>query len=400
LEGITVSEIRLDPKSSTLILEVEIDDPDLFNLLSKMDGDERNDFLSRAIKVGSIALQGSETRMRLDYVRGEFELMQKDVVSVLEMIFSEKGSLRHELDIYLGEDGKLKRQLDAHFGEESGEIYRLLDPDNESTPIGKFRKRLQEELDADREGTAFNKLTKVMDDGFQNVLIALGASEAAEKEREKGTAKGTDLEDYVYESLDSMARHFDDAVDDVRNVKGPLGLVGDVLIRINPRDSGGVECNIVVEVKNADITLSGKKSIFAELEAAKKNRDAHYAIAAVHESKIPDVCGCFRIYPSDHIVCSVSPDIDLLALEIAYKVARTELILSALREEVTLDPSQFKNKISEIERQLERLRSVRTGLTGATGKINDAKEGLKEMEDSIRETLSEILTMIRRGNSD
>lgn len=86
------------------------------------------------------------------------------------------------------------------------------------------------------------------------------------------------------------------------------------------------------EVKNAKITMTGKNSIFKELDEAKKNRDAHYAIGAVHESKIPDVCGCFRIYPSNNIVCSVSQDEDPLALEIAYKVARTELVLSALRE--------------------------------------------------------------------
>jgi len=217
---------------------------------------------ARALRVGIIALQGVEPRMRLDYVHSEFKFMQKEIAIELEKIFSDKGSLRKDLDNFLGEEGKLKRQLDAHFGKEGGEIYRILNPDDESTPIGKFRKRLQEELDADREGTAFNKLMKVMDDGFQNVLIALGAAEAAEEEREKGTAKGLDLETYVYESLDSMARHFDDAVDHVGSEKGPLGGVGDVLIRVNPRDTGNVERKIVVEVKNAPVRMSGKKRFF------------------------------------------------------------------------------------------------------------------------------------------
>ena len=338
--------------------------------------------------------------MRLDYMHSEFKFMQKEIAIELEKIFSDKGSLRKDLDRFLGEEGKLKRQLDAHFGKEGGEIYRILNPDDESTPIGKFRKRLQEELDADREGTAFNKLMKVMDDGFQNVLIALGAAEAAEEEREKGTAKGLDLETYVYESLDSIARHFDDSVEHIGSGKGPLGRVGDVLIRVNPRDTGNVKRKIVVEVRNRKLTMSGKNSFFKDLDGAKENRDAHFAIGAVHESKIPDVCGCFRIYPGNNIICSVSMDEDPFALEIAYKVARAELVFSALREEVRFDPSQFKIKIKEIEGQLDTIRSIKGALTGASGKIDNAKENLKEMEDSIREILGEVLIMIKTRKTD
>lgn len=400
MEGVTVSEVILDiEKSAVTIKGLRIEDPKFYNRLIELDEEARKNFIERALHVGTVVLQVMETETRVDYVRLEFERMQNRVESELGRIFSEKGSLLMTLDQFLGEKGELKRALDDHFGEKGSVIYKILNPDDESTPLGKFRKQLQQELDADREGTAFHKLKNAMDDGFEKVLIALGAAEAAEEEREKGTAKGLDLETYVYESLDSMARHFDDSVEPVGNEKGPLGRVGDVLIRINPRDTGNVKRNIVVEVRNRKLTMSGKNSFFKDLDGAKENRDAHFAIGAVHESKIPDVCGCFRIYPGNNIICSVSMDEDPFALEIAYKVARAELVFSALREEVRFDPSQFKIKIKEIEGQLDTMQSVKSALTGASGKIDNAKENLKKMEASIREILGDILTIIRKGSS-
>lgn len=41
--------------------------------------------------MGLIALQGTETRLQLDYVKTEFERMQDDVCNELEKYFSEKG---------------------------------------------------------------------------------------------------------------------------------------------------------------------------------------------------------------------------------------------------------------------------------------------------------------------
>ena len=397
MEGITVNEAHLDTDSMSIALEVWIGDPQLYNLLSSMEEDERADFVCRALKIGAIALQGSETRMQVDFVRKEFELMRKEMEAELEKIFSDRGSLHTDLDRFLGEDGKLKNQLDAHFGKDGGEIYRVLNPDDETTPIGRFRERLQEELELDREGTAFNRLMKLMDEGFTKVLVELGAAEAVEEEREKGTAKGLDLESHVYECLDALARSHNDAVEHVGREKGPLGKVGDVLIRVNPRDTGNIERSIVVEVKNRKPTMSGKNSFFKELEDAKENRGAQYAIGAVHEDKIPDSCGCFRIYPGNNIVCSVSQEEDPLTLEIAYNVARAELVCSALREDVSLDTSSLKAKIKDVEGQLQTLRAVKSALTRATDRISGAKEDLKKMEDKIRETLSEILGMIRRG---
>jgi len=399
MEGITVSEVILDvDRSAVTINGLRIEEPNFYNYLVELDEEARTDFVERALHVGYVVLQAMETETRVDYVRLEFERMRNEVDSELEKIFSEKGSLLMALNQFLGKDGELKRVLDDHFGEKGSVIYKILNPDDESTPLGKFRKQLQQELDADRDGTAFNKLKKDMDNGFEKVLIALGAADAAEEEREKGTAKGGDFEDYVYAMLDYMARDFEDTVEFVGDDDGPLGKVGDVLVHINPRDTGNLEVNIVVEAKKASITLSGKNSFLKELDRAKENRGSHYAIGAVHESRVPAAIGSFRRFDGEKIVCSVPMDDDSLALEIAYKVARAELVLSIMREEVRLDPSKLKDKVMEIQGQLDVMRAVKSALTGATGKIEDAKGDLKKMEISIREIIGEILDMVRVGD--
>ena len=71
-----------------------------------------------------------------------------------------------------------------------------------------------------------------------------------------------------------------------------------------------------------------------------------------------------------------------------------------MREEVRLDPSKLKDKVVEIQGQLDTIRAIKSTLTGATGKIDDAKGDLKKMETSIREIIGEILDMVKTGEGD
>ena len=388
-------EILLDDvERAVTIKNLRVENIDFYNSLVALSEEERGSFVKRALVVGAVALQGIGTVTRVDYVRKEFQSMQHELDNKIKEVFLEDGRLSRVLERFLGENGELKRALDSHFGEKGSVIYNVLNPSDESTPLGKFRKQLQQELDTDQEGTAFNKLKKAMDDGFKQVLIALHAAEAVEKERQKGTAKGRDFQSYVQEALDSMARDFEDTVDFVGDESGPLGKVGDILVCLNPRDVGGVERRIVVEAKITSITMTGKKSFLKELDRARENRGAHYAIGAVHESGVPAAVGAFRRYSGEKIVCSVSEE-ETLPLEIAYKVARAEILLSCMRKEAKFDPSYLKAKVDEIQGQLDTVRAVKRSLTGAEGKIGDARKDLEEMERAIREILNEILEMVK-----
>ena len=399
MEGITIEEVHIDVNASEYSCTVGIENPEMLQILGKMSQDERREYLKRALHVGIIALQSVETRLQVDFVRSEFLRMQTEMENEFEKVFADKGLLLHSLDRYLGDKGELKQSLEAHFGEQGSVIYKILNPDDETTPLGKFRKQLQHELDVNREGTAFYKLNAAMEDGFKEVMIALKAAEAVEEERDKGTAKGDDLEDYVFEELGRLSRSYSDTVEHIGREKGPLGEVGDVLIRINPADTGNLERSIVVEVKNRSVTMKGKGDFRKELKRAIENRNAHYAIGAVQASEIPKECGCWRDYAGDYSICAVSMDEKPLALEVAYKMARMVVRLNALQKEDTFDPSQFKAKIEEIRGQLDVFGAVKGNLTGATNKIDSAKKDMEKMEDSIKKILDQILTMMMNENT-
>jgi hypothetical protein len=158
-------------ESSTVsIRELVIEDSRFCADLAGLDEEGRKNLVRRALTMGAVALRVMDTASNVDYVRGEFNGMQTRLEAELERIFSEKGSLLMTMDHFLGKDGEFKRSLDAHFGEQGSVIFKILNPNDETTPLGKFRKQLQQELDADRKGTAFNKLKNEMEEGFSQVL--------------------------------------------------------------------------------------------------------------------------------------------------------------------------------------------------------------------------------------
>lgn len=95
------------------------------------------------------------------------------------------------------------------------------------------------------------------------------------------------------------------------------------------------------------------------------------------------------------MICSVTEDEYPLSLEIAYKMARSELILETAQEELEIDTEKVLGKIQEIETHLQKTRSIKTSLSGAVKDIDSAKDCLKEMEASIKETLKELDELVR-----
>lgn len=308
LERASVSEILLNDEEVT-ISEIQITDRRFYNLISSMDESERPAFILKSLRVGAEILQRENAGIDVNYVRAEFDNFKKEVESQMDSFFSERGQLITKLDEYLGEQGKFEQALDKHFGEKGGAIYNVLDPNDSTTILGQFKTQIQSLLDLNNKDSSFGQLKNYVETGFTElntkIDVTKAESKAREAERSIGTAKGRDFEEYVTESLDIIAKHFGDEITHVGKTRGATGDKGDIIIRLNKEDMGGVDRFIVVECKNRSITMSGKGSFLDELNQAKENRSAHYSIGAIHETYVPNSVGVFRRYDASRIICSV-----------------------------------------------------------------------------------------------
>lgn len=455
--GAATPDLHLDEKTRSVSLRARITDPEIYQVLADLPETERREFALRALKVGVVALRDIRTVAKADYVDKEFERMRSDLAQLLEGMFGDggevtrriqdvfgedgrmderlrtffgpegrlrqlmddflgqdgrlrralenavgdDGALKRTLDEFLGEKGRLRRELDRFFDADDGRLHAMLNPADESTPLGAFRKSLEERFDPAREGSFLWRLHHEMEQHFQEIRKHLEIREAVEEEHERGTRKGFDFEDHVSDVLGRIASPFGDRVEKVGDETGPLGKAGDILCHLHDAASGPAGRRIVVEVKDTGVTLSGKTSIQKTLNEAMQNRDADFAIAVV-EAEHADRFAPFRYEAPDHLLVSLDGkaegEVDELPLRVAYHLARTLLAARTARREVELDVGSIQSRLQEIRAQLEAVRSMKGNLTRAKTSIENVRSALDEMRESVLDVLKDLeADLVRSG---
>ena len=330
--------------------------------------------------------EGGSLEQVLSEYLGEGGRLQQTVQSYL----GSEGVLGRSLDAVFGDGGTLKVELERHFGDKGSVIYRTLNPSDEESVLGRFRRQMEALVDPSREGSPFGDLKRSLLSEFKELHGKLGARRAVEEERERSSLKGIPFEEFVYQAVSSLAAPLDDRVEHVGAQPGPLGDVGDIKVTVNPGHAGGREVRVVFEVKNRSISLRGKNSIFEELEAARKNRDALYAVVVVRAKEAPPEVGSFRVDPKGAIICAVEEEGDLLPLEVAYKVARAEAIRASGEGEGQVDTREILASLEKVRSKLEMIKGMKAGLTGAEKSLRQVKEDLDVLRDGVREVLDRV----------
>lgn len=443
------AEVVLDPEVRSVSVKAVLVDPDVYRTFEDLDERDRPDFALRAFKAGVLAIRDAWVVAEADYVQKEFERMRDDFHAKMDDMFGEDGvvsrrirevfgddgevdrklrdffgdqgrfhrvmndflgeegkleravgaavgedgCLQRTLDEFFGERGRLRVELDRAFGPDGGRLYALLNPSDETTPLGKFRASLEERLDPNRKGSLLWNLTKEIRERFQNIEMHLGMEAAVEAERERGTHKGRTFEEAVTDSLLQLARPYGDRVENVGDEGGVLGKgkkVGDIVCHLANDEAGSFEGRVVLEVKDRGVTLSGKTSIYRELDSAIKNRDAHFAIAVVERQHAEKFGPLHYAAPNQILVALDSEGEDLLPLEAAYRFARMVVKTRAARRDVTLDVDAIKARIKQIRTVLEQVRPMKTGLTGAVKSIKKVHDQLDGLRASVLETVDEL----------
>ncbi|MGH2376570.1 MAG: hypothetical protein ACREJ4_05460 [Candidatus Methylomirabilaceae bacterium] len=251
--------------------------------------------LENALRIGVLALRATGLSVNVDYIEREFqrlvsqvegELDQRvrEVSESLDKIFGQDGALNRALNQYLGEGGqvadlfnperrdsavsRIKELLAAHLDGEGSTLYKTLDLTNPNSPLHKWRQELREGFDA---------IKTQLENYRTEVEARLAGQQARAEALEKSAIKGGAYQDLVFEATSRIARHFGDSVEptgDLPEIGGSK--VGDVVIAVNMRDTGGPPVRLVLEAKDRPLGLT---PILRELDEARKNRCAAAAIA-------------------------------------------------------------------------------------------------------------------------
>jgi flagellin-like hook-associated protein FlgL len=214
----------------------------------------------------------------------------------------------------------------------------------------------------------------------------------------KTTQKGFEFEDTLEDFLLRVSKPFGDAVGRVGTEKGKLGnLKGDFVVTLNDIGIKGQPPKIVIEAKAGEHVRLTQKGLLGELDEAMKNREAQFAIA-VTESIISEAIGNYREIERDKLICAFGDN--GLPLEVAYKVARTGLLLNMYKEKGReIDMTRLRGVINKIDNDLKAVQGIRAKLTSIENTSDAINDDVKSLEVNIRNSLTELQDIIRGGTS-
>lgn len=390
------AEVHLDPDARSVSFKGVVADVDVYRTFEELEEPDRPEFALRAFKVGTLVLRDARTVTKADYVDKAFDRLGTEFQDALQAAVGDRGALPRILDEFFGERGRLPQELDRIFGPKGGEVYRLLNPNDRTTPLGQFINTLEERFDPTREGSFLFDVKKAIENGLEEIKTGLRIQEAVAEERERGTGKGRDFQEVAADVLDRIASPFGDRVEIVGEEGGPTGKKGDILIHLAARDTAGLECRIVGEAKDRDVTLVGKDSIYKELDAGMENRDARFAVAVVETEHAERFAPFEYRHPNYLLVALDREGRETLPLQVAYRLARALVCAQAGRREVGLDFGSIEARLGKIRGELEKVRAMKSSLSGATKNIDQVHEMLDQLRDSILRIVGELEVEIRK----
>lgn len=400
-------------------------DQEIINLLSAYDENKRQIVSLKALRIGLIALKDMESAGNVDYVEKEFQKFKGELnkefsslkgefakkLEETDVLIKEKleknfdpqtGIMPKVLERYLGDGGslaelfdekqntsaisKIKKIFSEYFDGEASTVVRLLDTNNPNSPLSSFKKDILDRLFAIEK----------------EICAKDSAKEAAKSEADRGTQKGIEYQDFVFSEVEKIACILGDTCLPTGNETGQVldSKVGDIVVTLNQTQTGGATLKLVFEAKDKMMYIT---SLLKELEEAKKNRGSGYAVAVIsRKDMLKDVgesIGNFRDYHSNRTICVLEKeDFDPIALEIAYKLARTKLLLGQQVREMkseSLDIDSINILIEDITKKFGDFITIKSTLTKASNAIGIAQTQIDNIKSDLVGMLEELSEKVK-----
>ncbi len=345
---------------SIILNNITIDDLNTYKILKDIQENKREDFIKKAIVIGTIGLRNLYLTENVDYIEKEFKELLKGLENQSKDI---KFMIEKTLDVDSNSSslGKMRVLFEDYFDKRKGKISDLLSPFEDDSPI----KKLKEEI--------FKKIQELRDDLIKEKTVG--------EMMEKTTLKGEKFEEMVIESIEDFCSEYEDKVIFVGENLGKTNKIGDIAVDID----GDENKRVIIECKDSS-AYSHKKTI-DEINDAIENRNAKFGIFLFKsQSQIPSALEPMKI-TNNYIVTSF----ENYGLYFSFRVARLfiERGAEANKKEIPLD--EIQKEVENLKNKLLDFKNIQTKLT----QIDNASDYIRENIDRLKKDIENGLGSIK-----
>lgn len=275
--------------------------------------------------------------------------------------------------------GRLDQILAASNEDQLSATRRLLNPDADDSPMSRLLANVQSQI-----STVLQAVTLLSD----KVAADSAAKTAVSVAMERSAVKGEDYEQKVVQIVTAIAAGRGDIAEATGRITGSIGgLVGDIIVAVDPATIRGARGTYVLECKDRKLSV---RAILDELQEAAANRDAQAAIAVF---SLPEHCPVpdpFTIFDNRAIVLYDKNSPDPSVLRLACMWARWVVQREAQPGDQQVDIDDVRALLEDGRRILGRRANIRRAHSFAAKKIQEASEQVDEMHDGFSEVIEKI----------
>jgi len=422
-------EEQMMPKSlllldrSVRITDLEIPRKDVADFLRTVDEEEVESTLIQAIEVGVFCLERARMSQDTEFVRRQLDqLLNRVELTVNKIPDDTQKALVAKIGTNNGQVlAPLKEMIETASrvsNDRVKEVRTLLtqeiDPDKETTTLGKALKTLRNLLDpkhsdsvqsmleqavkavTGKDGTLARAVKEVVAEAVKPVASELDklakevrGQEAAEEALEQTTKKGPDYENEVLEELHQWAALVGAEVHHVGMDNRP----GDILIKEARSGVLGTPPVIVIETRDRQSAV-GRKVISDTLGKAMAERKA---TAAIYLSKtmagLATEVGEWADGTTDvgpFVACTH----ENLSIAIRWLIVQNRLA-QANKSAIAVDSTTILQQVQRIRTSLERVKTVNRKVTDVRASANEIQTEAEALRDEVRVSLTVVEDALR-----
>lgn len=256
---------------------------------------------------------------------------------------------------------------------EEGNIRKMLDSNDSGSPTYFLKKELLTQLEVHKE----NYLAE-MKKSIIEIRDALIRESAIAVEKEKGTKKGLEFEDTIFEELVAASQNTSDEVKSVGNIAGVIGKQGDITVDYD----GDSSRRAVFECKDSNAYSSNAKAVLKVINESKKNREAAFGVFLfAKEDQMPKNLKPFKIN-DNYLITSY----ECCPLYYIYQLVK----LCTKKMYADLGNDKIENIATAVSAIKDELRAVSEIKRQLTSNINSAKYVQEHIDTLYRAIASKI----------